>query len=131
MSTAPLFLYTGMFLMFSEDYIFFKNEKFVTKKHFFIFQLTNIYSNTLVHSFPHLPVYCMGRWVRLHCFFKMGIIDMIQHFMHEILKGSSQYFTSYYIESMHLCESEGLGWAVKGKKSHFVELRVTYLGKCT
>jgi hypothetical protein len=64
----------------------------------------------------------------------MGIIDMIQHFMHEILIGSSQYFTSYYIESMHLCEilkSEGLGWEVKGKKSHFVELRVTYLGKCT
>ena len=47
---------------------------------------------------------------------------------------SSQYFTSYYIESRHLCEilkSEGLGWEVKGKKSHFVELRVTYLGKCT
>jgi hypothetical protein len=29
---------------------------------------------------------------------------MIQHFMHEILIGSSQYFTSYYIESRHLCE---------------------------
>ena len=64
----------------------------------------------------------------------MGILDMIQHFMHEILIGSSQYFTSYYIESRHLCEilkSEGLGWAVKGKKTHCVDLRVTYLGKCT
>ncbi len=35
-----------------------------------LFLFTNIYSNTLVHSSPHLPVYCMGRWVRLHCFFK-------------------------------------------------------------
>jgi hypothetical protein len=49
---------------------------------------------------PHLPVYCMGRRVRLHCFFfQMGILDMIQHFMHEILIGSSQYFTSYCIEA--------------------------------
>jgi hypothetical protein len=64
----------------------------------------------------------------------MGILAMIQHFMHEILIGSSQYFTSYCIESRHLCEilkSERLGWAVKGKNSLFVELRVTYLGKCT
>ncbi len=37
-------------------------------------------------------------------FFQMGLLDMIQHFMHEILIGSSQYFTSYYIESRHLCE---------------------------
>jgi hypothetical protein len=37
-------------------------------------------------------------------FLQMGILDMIQHFMHEILIGSSQYFTSYYIESRHLCE---------------------------
>jgi hypothetical protein len=69
-----------------------------------IFLFTNIYSNTLVHSSPHLPVYCMGRWVRLHCFFQMGMLDMIQHFMHEILVGSSRYFTSYYNESRHLCE---------------------------
>jgi hypothetical protein len=34
-----------------------------------IFLFTNIYSNTLVNSSPHLPVYCMGRWVWLHCFF--------------------------------------------------------------
>jgi hypothetical protein len=68
------------------------------------FQFTNIYSNTLVHSSPHHPVYCMGRWVRLHCFFQMGILDRIQHFMHEILIVSSQYFTSYCIESRHLCE---------------------------
>ncbi len=65
----------------------------------------------------------------------MGILDMIQHFMHEILIGGSQYFTSYCIESRHLCEilkSGRLGWAVKvKKKSHFVDLRVTYLGKCT
>ena len=49
-----------------------------------MFQFTNIYTNTLVHSSPHLPVYCMGRWVRLHCFFffQMGILNMIQHFMH-------------------------------------------------
>jgi hypothetical protein len=66
----------------------------------------------------------------------MGILDMI-HFMHEILIGGSQYFTSYCIESRHLCEiikSGCLGWAVKvkkEKKSHFVDLRVTYLGKCT
>ncbi len=33
------------------------------------FPIYVIYSNTLVHSSPHLPVYCMGRWVRLHCFF--------------------------------------------------------------
>jgi hypothetical protein len=49
----------------------------------------------------------------------MGILDMIQHFMHEILIGSSQYFTSYCIESRHLCEilkSGCLGWAVKVKK---------------
>jgi hypothetical protein len=32
-------------------------------------------------------------------FFQMGILDMIQHFMHEMLIGSSQYFTSYCIES--------------------------------
>ncbi len=66
-------------------------------------------------------------------FFQMGILDMIQHFMHEILIGSSQYFTSYCIESSHLCEilkSGRLGWAVKVKKFHFVDLRVTYLGKC-
>jgi hypothetical protein len=47
-----------------------------------ILQFTNIYSNTLVHSSPHLPVYCMGRCVRLHCFFQMDILDMMQHFMH-------------------------------------------------
>jgi hypothetical protein len=35
----------------------------------YIFQFTSIYLNTLVHSSPHLPVYCIGRWVRLHCFF--------------------------------------------------------------
>ncbi len=76
-----------------------------------LFLFTNIYSNTLVHSSPHLPVYCMGRWVRLHCFFQMGILDMIQHFMHEILVDSSHYFTSYCNESGHLCETlkgEGL-----------------------
>jgi hypothetical protein len=53
----------------------------------------------------------------------MGILDMIQHFMHEIWIGSSQYFTSYYIESRHLREilkSEGLGWAVKGKKKNIL-----------
>ncbi len=58
---------------------------------------------------------------------------MIQHFMHEILIGSSQYFTSYYVESRYLCEilkREGLVGQKKVKKSHFVELRVTYLGKC-
>ncbi len=36
---------------------------------------------------------------------------MIQHFMHEILVGSSHYFTSYCNESGHLCETlkgEGL-----------------------
>ncbi len=38
------------------------------------FLFTNIYSNTLVHSSPHLPVYCMGRWVRLHCFVSNGNI---------------------------------------------------------
>ena len=48
------------------------------------FPIYVIYSNTLVHSSPHLPVYCMGRWVRLHCFFfQMGILNMIQHFMHK------------------------------------------------
>ncbi len=44
-------------------------------------------------------------------FFQMGILDMIQHFMHEILVGSSHYFISYYNESGHLCETlkgEGL-----------------------
>ncbi len=30
---------------------------------------------------------------------------MIQHFMHEILVGSSHYFTSYCNESGHLCET--------------------------
>ena len=38
------------------------------------FPIYVIYSNTLVHSSPHLPVYCMGRWVRLHCFFTNGNI---------------------------------------------------------
>ncbi len=47
------------------------------------FPIYVIYSNTLVHSSPHLPVYCMGRWVRLHCFFQMGILNMIQHFTHK------------------------------------------------
>ncbi len=50
---------------------------------------------------------------------------MIHHFMHEILIGSSQYFTSYYIESRHLCEilkSEGLGWAVQKDRSAEVEV---------
>jgi hypothetical protein len=40
---------------------------------------------------------------------------MKQHFMHEILIGSSQYFTSYCIESRHLCEilkSGHLGWTL-------------------
>ena len=54
-------------------------EQLLTK----IFPIYDIYSNTLVHSSPHLPVYCMGRWVRLHCFFQMGILNMIQHFMHK------------------------------------------------
>ncbi len=56
--------------------------------------------------------------ITLFFFFQMGILDMIQHFMHEILTGSSQYFTSYCIESRHLCEilkSGRLGWAVKVK----------------
>jgi hypothetical protein len=78
--------------LWSTEYIFLLE----LKQGFFLF--TSIYSNTLVHSSPHLPVYCMGRWVRLHCFFQMGILDMIQHFMHEILVGSSHYFTSYYNE---------------------------------
>ncbi len=41
----------------------------------FYFPIYVIYSNTLVHSSPHLPVYCMGRWVRLHCFFTNGNIQ--------------------------------------------------------
>ncbi len=62
----------------------------------------------------------------------MGILDMIQHFMHEILIDSSQYFTSYYIESRHPCEilkSEGLGWAVKGKKKPFCRFESYLFGK--
>ena len=39
-----------------------------------LFPIYVIYSNTLVHSSPHLPVYWMGRWVRLHCFFSNGNI---------------------------------------------------------
>ncbi len=29
----------------------------------------NFFEYTLVHSSPHLPLYCTGRWVRLQCFF--------------------------------------------------------------
>jgi hypothetical protein len=51
----------------------------------------------------------------------MGILDMIQHFMHEILVGSSHYFTSYCNESGHLCDlkGRGLSWAVKGKNKKY------------
>ncbi len=38
-------------------------------------------------------------------FFQMGILNVIQHFMHEILVGSSHYFTSYCNESRHICET--------------------------
>jgi hypothetical protein len=53
-------------------------------------------SNTLVHSSP--PPFQFTVWedgFDYIVFFQMGILDMIQHFMHEILIGSSQYFTSY------------------------------------
>jgi len=46
-----------------------KTEKEQALKTTFYFPIYFIYSNTLVHSSPHLPVYCLGRWVRLHCFF--------------------------------------------------------------
>ncbi len=42
------------------------------------------------------------------------------------------YFTSYCIESRHLCEilkSERLGWAVKGKKPILYELKSYLFGK--
>jgi hypothetical protein len=39
-----------------------------------VFPIYDIYSNTLVHSSPHLPVYCMGRWVRFTLFFSNGNI---------------------------------------------------------
>ena len=64
-----------------------------------------IYSNTLVHSSPHLPVYCMGRWVRLHCFFSNGNIRYDTTFdALDIDRQFTFYFTSYCIESRHLCE---------------------------
>ena len=73
---------------------------------FFFFQFPNIYSNTLVHSSPPPSSLLYGKMGSITLFFfQMGILDMIQHFMHEILVGSSQYFTSYYNESRHLCES--------------------------
>ena len=51
---------------------FMRNRKMVQRERLRLlssFPIYVIYSNTLVHSSPHLPVYCMGRWVRLHCFF--------------------------------------------------------------
>jgi hypothetical protein len=83
--------------------VVFPNLPFIRPKGFFLF--TNIYLNTLVHSSP--PTFQFTVWedgFDYIVFFQMGILDMIQHFMHEILIGSSQYFTSYYIESRHLCE---------------------------
>ncbi len=54
---------------------------------------------------PHLPVYCMGRWVRLHCFFSNGNIKYDTTFYALILIGGSHYFTSYCNESGHICET--------------------------
>ena len=64
------------------EYRCFVSSRKSSNPYHFSFSIYVIYSNTLEHSSPHLPVYCMGRWVRLHCFFQMGILNMIQHFMH-------------------------------------------------
>jgi hypothetical protein len=37
-------------------------------------------------------------------FFQVGILDMIQHFALDIDRQFTFYFTSYCIESRHLCE---------------------------
>ena len=81
------------------------------------FPIYNIYSNTLVHSSPHLPVYCMGRWVRLHCFFQMGILNMIQHFMHKYYQAVNiiSHLTALRVGVFRDLEGRGLIWAVEGK----------------
>jgi hypothetical protein len=93
------------------------------------FPISKHYSNTLVHSSPHLLLYCTGRWVRLQCFFSneynrhdttIYALDIDRHFIF--------YFISYCIENRHLCETlwnECLGWALK--RSILLDLRGLFI----
>ncbi len=70
--SKTLFSYCFNFLIWSAS--FFDHVWLFLIFFIYLFPIYVIYSNTLVHSSPHLPVYCMGRWVRLHCLFTNGNI---------------------------------------------------------
>jgi len=74
-------------------------------------------------QFPPPSSLLYGKMGSITLFFSYGYIRYDTTFYAwDIDRQFTFYFTSYCIESRHLCESDRLGWAVKGKKPILYEL---------